>query len=1073
MVLNRQLPLHPTMKSKVILGAGLVFGSGLCALLYQTTWLREFRLIFGSSTAASAAVLAIFMGGLGFGSALLGRRAEMAKRPLAFYAGLEFFIAISAAFTPALVSLIRAIYIACGGTLAMGTFLSTCVRLLLTALVLAAPTLLMGGTLPAMARFAVSDRDASRRGLALLYGVNTLGAVVGAGAGTFYLLERFGNHATLFLACGLNIIIAGLAWLAAPAAETRDGITSADHIAEDSDSSAPAQLVLGAAALTGFVFLLMELVWYRMLSPILGGTAFTFGLILAVALLGIGSGGVVYSLFVSNRRPTLNAFACTCALEALFLAIPYALGDQIALSAMLLKPLATLGFGGRIIGWLGICGLIVFPPAFFAGIQFPILLGLLGRGRKDVGSQTGTAYAWNTAGAIAGSLAGGFGFIPIFTAPGTWKLVIGMLVVCAFLATLAGQRNAETPLAALPSVLINVCAVLILVFAEGPTVAWRHGQLDRMKKYTATPNEARDLLHTLRRDILWQADGIESSIGISKSTGLAFVVNGKCDGNSKFDAGTQVMSGLLAALAHPRPQHAAVIGLGTGSTAGWLAAVPSIERVDVIELEPVITKFAAQCAPVNHNALANPKLNLIYGDGRELLLTTHEKYDIVVSEPSNPYRAGVASLFTREYYQSVARHLNNGGLFAQWLQGYDVDLRTARIFYATLSTVFPCIETWQTETGDLLLICSKTTVRYDIDAMRSRLAAEPFRSATTKVWRTTELEGVFSHYLGNAKMAGTVMRYPGIPLNTDDRMLLEFAFARSRQSDSGIDFNELRHNAALALANRPVTMGELDWNNVEEQRLAMLVAYNGPTRRDDSMSDEQARLLQAFNGYLGGNFEYAWTSWKSLGRDPRHLGELALVAECLADRGDEAALPYIDRLSQVLPTDAEAIRARLLWREKRTGEAAAAAQRCVKSLQTDPWPSPALLERTLNIATDLIGTNNVAGNGAETLRLLQEPFAVYNGDHTRMLAVLRASTALDRGKPGRNVLRTVEALEPNIPWTLSFLRMRSRCYATFDSARAAVAESDLVDYLMAEPGGLEGVALPRTQAPARIARLGP
>jgi spermidine synthase len=622
-------------------------------------------------------------------------------------------------------------------------------------------------------------------------------------------------------------------------------------------------------------------------------------------------------------------------------------------------------------------------------------------------------------------------------------------------------------------VLINVCAILILVFAQGPTVAWRHGQLDRMKKYTATPNEARDLLHTLRRDILWQADGIESSIGISKSTGLAFVVNGKCDGNSKFDAGTQVMSGLLAALTHPRPQHAAVIGLGTGSTAGWLAAVPSIVRVDVIELEPVISKFAAQCAPVNHNALANPKLKLIYGDGRELLLTTHEQYDIVVSEPSNPYRAGVASLFTREYYESVASHLNNGGLFAQWLQGYDVDLRTARIFYATLSTVFPYIETWQTETGDLLLICSKTAVRYDIDAMRSRLATEPFRSATTNVWRTTDLEGVFSHYIGNPKMAGTVMRYRGIPLNTDDRMLLEFAFARSRQSDSGIDFNDLRHNAALALANRPDTKGTLDWKNVEEQRIAMLVAYNGPTRRDDSMSDEQAKLLQAFNGYLGGNFDYALTSWKTLGREPRHVGELALVAECLADRGDEAALPYIDQLSQVLPTEAEAFRARLLWREKRTDEATTAVQRCIKSLQIDPWPSPALLDRTLNIATDLLGADNMTDNGVETLRLLQKPFAVYNGDHTRMLAILRASTALDRGKPGRNVLRTVEALEPNIPWTLSFLQMRNSCYATFDSERAAEAESDLVDYLMAEPGGLEGAALPRTQAPARVARLGP
>ncbi len=421
------------MKSKVTLGAGLVFGSGLCALLYQTTWLREFRLIFGSSTAASAAVLGIFMGGLGFGSALLGRRAESAKRPLAFYAGLEFFIAISAALTPALVWLIRAIYIGCGGTLAMGTFLSTCVRLLLTAVVLAAPTLLMGGTLPAMARFAVSDRDDEPTWTRLVVRHEHTRRGGWRERRDFLSPRTFrksrDSFSRLWIEC--NNRRPGLVGCAR-GGDLPQRWTSAESVEEAPNDSAPARLILGAAALTGFVFLLMELVWYRMLSPILGGTAFTFGLILAVALLGIGSGGVVYSLFVSARRPTLNAFACTCALEALFLAIPYALGDQIALSAMLLKPLATLGFGGRIIGWLGICGLIVFPPAFFAGIQFPILLGLLGQGRKNVGSQTGAAYAWNTAGAIAGSLAGGFGFIPMFTATGTWKLVIGLLVALRF-----------------------------------------------------------------------------------------------------------------------------------------------------------------------------------------------------------------------------------------------------------------------------------------------------------------------------------------------------------------------------------------------------------------------------------------------------------------------------------------------------------------------------------------------------------------------------------------------------------------------------------------------------------------
>ena len=1070
LVLNRWLAANPAMKSKVLPGAGLLFGSGLCALLYQTTWLREFRLIFGNSTAASAAVLGIFMGGLGLGSALLGQRAEKTARPLAFYAKLELLIAASAALTPTLISLMRAVYIACGGTLAMGGFVGTCVRLLLAAAVLGVPTVLMGGTLPAMARFAVSDEDINRRGLALLYGMNTLGAVAGAAAGTFLLLEQFGDRTTLYLACILNVTVAGIAGLVARGERSSESESVAPVRTQNKwgDAAAPFPLVLGAAALTGFVFLLMELVWYRMLSPILGGTAFTFGLILAMALLGIGSGGVLYSLFAAERRSTLNGFACTCALEALFLAIPYALGDRIALSAMLLQPLATLGFYGRVVGWAGICSVIVFPPALIAGLQFPMLLGLLGQGRDKVGSQTGAAYAWNTAGAIAGSLAGGFGFIPIFTATGTWKLVVILLVTCAFVAAVVGQRNSARPLRAIPSLLINTFAILILVFASGPTVAWRHGQLDRMKKYGATPNQMHDLLHSLRRDILWQADGIESSIGISKTNSLAFVVNGKCDGNSKADAGTQVMSGLLAALTHPHPQRAAVVGLGTGSTAGWVAAIPSIERVDVMELEPVIVKFAAQCAPVNHDALANPKLNLIFGDGRELLQTSKEKYDLIVSEPSNPYRAGVASLFTREYYQTLAQKLNSGGLFAQWMQAYDVDLRTVRIFYATFSSVFPHIETWQTQAGDLLLIGSQAPISYDFDSLRARIALEPFRTALPNVWRTTDLEGVFTHYMANGKFARTVMQHPGIPLNTDDRMLLEFAFARNRQSDRGLSFNDLRREASLAEADRPVARGKLDWTRVEEQRLAMPVPFGAAPPAEGSISEEQKRLVGAFSSYLSDDFAAAWKHWKSLAREPHNPIELAIVAECLADQGNETALRYINLLQTIQPTEAEAIRTRLLWRENRIEEATTTLRKTIQSLRTDPWPSPTLVARTMNIAVELVEANSASGEGQNIFHALQEPFAVHNSDGIRGTTLLRTSIALDHGRAGQHILHSIEALEPNVPWDFKFLKLRSNCYTTFSHPLAADAKSDLVDYLKAESGGLESANFAKTEPPARI-----
>lgn len=1045
------------MKLKILQSASLIFGSGLAALLYQTTWLREFRLIFGNSTAASAAVLGIFMGGLGLGSALLGKRAENTRRPLAFYAKLEFLIALSAALTPLLIGLIRAAYIASGGTFAMGAFAGTIVRLLLAAIVLAVPTLLMGGTLPAMARFAVSDEDGSRRGLALLYGMNTLGAVAGAAAGTFYLFERFGNHTTLYIACLLNAGVAGLAWLRSRGEISPETVARPKHVASQ-ESGAPLPLVLLASAATGFVFLLMELVWYRMLSPIFGGTAFTFGLILAVALLGIGLGGVMYSFAGASRRPTLNGFACTCALEALFVTIPFALGDRLVVLAMHLQPLGALGFYGSVLGWFVLCSIIVLPVAIIAGIQFPMLLALLGRGRDGIGTQTGAAYAWNTAGAIAGSLAGGFGFIPTFTATGTWRLVALLLVACAFLAAMIGTRGLGKPVRAFPSLLVSTVVVLAWIFSTGPTAAWRHSQLSLLKAQERTPNETRDLLQSLRRDILWQADGVETSIGISKSQSLAFIVNGKSDGNARRDAGTQVMSGLLAALIHPDPKSGAVIGLGTGSTAGWMAAIPSMERVDVVELEPVLTKFAAQCASVNHDALANPKLNLIIGDGREFLLTGKQKYDLVVSEPSNPYRAGIASLFTREFYEAIAQKLSRGGLFAQWVQAYDMDLRTIQIFYATVSSVFPQIETWQTQSGDLLLIASKDPITYDLDLLRTRIALEPFQGALGRVWRTTDLEGVFSHYVGNGKFARNAMQRPGVPLNTDDQMLLEFAFARNRGAGQHLSFDDMRRAARSLEADRPVARGELDWEKVEEQRNGMFLAYDHPTQPHGSMSNEQMILVSALNSYAKDDLAGAWENWKRLGREPRNPIELTMVAECLADRGDEAALGYIEQTRTIGPTEAEAIRARLLWRQNRTEEARVTMAGAIAALHVDPWPMQALITRTISLAVDLVEADKTGSSGAAIYNALQKPFAVYNSEEVRMFALIRVAISLDRGLTGEHLLRSLEAAEPHTPWNWGFLKIRSACYTAFQHPLAADAQNDVVDFLVAEPGRMENAS---------------
>src|SRR5690606_11362507 len=221
--------------------------------------------------------------------------------------------------------------------------------------------------------------------------------------------------------------------------------------------------------------------------------------------------------------------------------------------------------------------------------------------------------------------------------------------------------------------LVAVATLALLHGSTGPTAVWRHSPIGagRAEDYLeeGTRNALVAAMYDRRRGITWEADGRESTVGLYTLNDTAFLVNGKSDGSAILDAGTQVMGGVLGALLQPKPvRRALVIGLGTGSTAGWLASLESVERVDVVELEPAILHVARVCSPVNHGVPDNPKINVIIGDARGILLTTPEKYDLVFSEPSNPYRAGVASLFTREFYAAVFARLEEGGVFVQWLQ---------------------------------------------------------------------------------------------------------------------------------------------------------------------------------------------------------------------------------------------------------------------------------------------------------------------------------------------------------------------------------------------------------------------
>jgi spermidine synthase len=1051
------------MRTRTAPVAALLFASGFCALVYQTAWLREFRLIFGASTAASAAVLAIFIGGLGIGGLLLGARADRHPRPLLLYSMLEAIVAVAAAASPLLIALARAIYLASGGSLRLGLTAATVERLALSVLVLAIPTIAMGGTLPAAARAVTRHGDVRRQDLATLYGVNTLGAVAGCVLSTFFLLELYGTRRTLWLAAAINVLVAVAARaIERRAVDTRDlasaqaaGLARATALPElDPPVSAalagPLPFLLLASGTVGFAFFLMELVWYRMLGPLLGGSVFTFGLVLAVALAGIGLGGLLYSMVADERRASLSGFAASCLLEALAIAATYALGDRLAVLALAFVPLGAAGFGGVVAGWTIVASLVVLPPAIAAGYQFPMLIALFGEGREGVGRDVGLAYAANTAGAILGSLAGGFGALPWLSAPGAWRLVAALLVALGLAAAVLSLRR-ERRHAFVPQLALAALAIA-LTTATGPTAAWRHSGIGAgraARDVLTTPNQLRAWLNAERRATVWDGDGVESSVALAEEqTGYAFVVNGKTDGSALADAGTQVMLGLVGALARPAPRRSLVIGLGTGSTAGWIAAVPSMERVDVVELEPLILDVARACEPVNRDVLHNPKVRVTIGDAREILLTARERYDIIASEPSNPFRAGIASLFTVEYYRAAAARLTDDGVFAQWVQGYEIDAPTLRTIYATMAAVFPQIDTWQTKAGDLALVASKRAGGYRAAALRTRIAEEPFRTALAAVWRAVDINGLLAHYVASDRLARAFAAMPGVEINTDDRNVVEFGLARSVGRPASILVTDLRAAARAMEAARPPldTDAGVSWPAVVTAS-ANVSGWSLPAEMlRDLPPSEQSRQAALRRYFENDDPAGARDIWRRQADPPRDPSELAMAADLEAESGSEAALPLIERLRAHQPAEADTVLAALRLRQARPTEAAAALASALVRYQADPWALVRYKQQALSLATAIASSDPTTAPAIYDL--LGKPFVVHALENSRKVTQLEVAASFAFKARCRG---PIGDLEPHVPWTARFLSMRRDCYTLNDDPRAAAAARDLAEFIAREP----------------------
>jgi spermidine synthase/MFS family permease len=995
----------------------------------------------------------VFLGGLGVGSVLLGRRAERSTRPLLFYGNLEVGVSLAAALSPLLMGVLSKPYLALGGADAMGHLIATVARLVITALSIGPAVILMGGTLPAAARAVEGDDDRARSSLAFLYGANTLGAVAGALLGTFVLFEAFGVRLSLWMAALLNLLVAVVA---RSIGRFADEVPPSPKTDELRASERPAVLAYAVAAGVGFAFLVLELVWYRLLAPLLGGSTYTFGLVLAVALAGIGLGGFAYSLRPRDQPATRSLLAAVTLLEGVLVALPLALGDHIAIYAALTRPLSSVGFPALVGGWTSVTVLVVFPAALASGYQFPLLVALLGEGRKDVARHVGTLYAFNTAGSIAGSLLGGFVLIPRLGAVGSWRLValvlvgLGLTTIAADLRRRTGARAIAHGAGSLALALLGIW----LAVQVGPTAVWRHQPIGagRVNLSGETRNSLRAWSELENERVIWQADGIETAVCMRRADQIIFAVDGKNDGSVFSDRGMQAGSGLIAALGHPAPRRAFVIGLGTGMTAGWLAAIPGMDRVDVAELEPSILEVARRTETANLHVLSRPNVTLHIGDGREIMLSGHGRYDLIVSEPSNPYRAGISSFYTREFYESVKSRLEDGGIFVQWLQGYEIDADTVRIVGRTLRSVLPHVEIWQPEYGDILLLASRKPRVLDAEQIRLRLEEEPFRSGLPRTLLIGDLEGLLARFVAGDEIVATIAAAPGISVNSDDQNALDYAFARSVGSGASQAPDELLAMAIRMGHDRPAVRGRVDWDRVAElrPRAWLITEERSPKLPMTDAAAERARAVVL--GCTGRTMEAA-RAWESRGEEePRDDVEKVALAVGFAELGDGRALRLADALgARGFTVEAELVRAHRALYGGDPGGALDATQKAIAGLREQPLTLCRTAREVLALARQVAQANSSLLRPT-VLALLERPFAADAVDEER------EQTALDLAASSGDAALCVRALGRHAErplWREPFLRTRLGCLEAAGSPLAERAAADLVEFLSATSGSLE------------------
>jgi len=769
----------------------LFFFSGFSGLILEVLWVRMLKLVFGATTLSVSTVLTAFFAGLALGSLLLGRVADKSRKLLLIYAGLEIGVGIFALLVPTLFSVLDGIYTIGYQTLAPFPYGFNLIRFLLSFAVLLVPTTLMGGTLPVLSK--VYARRGSELGwdLGVLYTSNTLGAVAGCFTAGFIFIENLGVYNTNLLAAMIDIfvgiIVFGLYRGGAASFRPHDApLSSATYPPETAATpgrtgNLPAQasnrsfpLLLIFFGLSGFTALAYEVIWTRILVFFLGTRVYTFSIMLTTFLIGTALGSFIFARYVHRIQDKLLGFALLEIGIGLYTAFSLIFIYK-NLDALMISLSVTLGeasFRSMIAILFLVAAQVILIPTLLFGATFPLVSALGHVPDKGLGGYIGDLYASNTFGGILGSFAAGFILIP---ALGIYR----SLLCVAFVNLLIGawalrvpQQDGKLSSRRSGRALKSCAGVGLLgLFLAGTLWSWNHPSPIFYAGHFHQPGTERKLLYY--REGLTATVSVED-ITRNQRTWRSLDINGvNVAGTSPMLVAIQKMQGHLPLLLHPNPKKILHIGFGSGGTA-WSVSRHPIDRIDVVEISPEVLAANSYLQEVNHQVIQDPRLRVIINDGRNHIMASPERYDVILSDSIHPRYAGNASLYTTDYYRMCQQKLTDHGVISQWLPLYGLSEENFKMILKSFYTVFPNATVWYVNTTPnpyTLTIGMKNQAPIDVRRLEEKLR-EPETQKDLGEIHVTTLPQLLSFLLMGRE--GIARYISGVEEHTDDRPYIEF-----------------------------------------------------------------------------------------------------------------------------------------------------------------------------------------------------------------------------------------------------------------------------------------------------------